>query len=815
MSANCTFDKNGYWINGEPVWLASGEFQYFRLTKGEWRKRLLQMKAAGFNTISAYFAWNYHEVTEGNWDFTGNKDVESLFQMAAELEMFVIARPGPYICDEWECGGIPAWLSMRPGIRLRTADPQYLEYCDKWWDKIGPIIAKYQIGQGGTVILVQMENEYGHGGDHQEPDYIYHLRDRMRSYGVTVPMINCDSFIVFDRLKPTKWEDINLCVNVGGDGLRVLDRARKISPDAPLVVTEYWVTPFDYWGKPEPEITDHKQSLSGALEMAAGGAGGITLFVFTGGSSFAYWNGRSICSFENYLTTHYGGGAPIQDDGRFTPKYNMFKREFTGLMAASKELAQAGMPQISGDMDGLVTAVRKGPNATFTFYINHSKEQMQLADAKKQQAAIDFAIPSGDVYWTVENLPLKSGFVLNSTTGRLFAADPALVLYGNKGENITVSLTDPDTGEIYSAEAVVPADGRPAVQEIAGADKKLTVLVIAEEDTDCCYRLKLPGNKAVLVCGIERIEDIRIENSLINIDGFNRLQNGWKVDAEGFGAWDIREEITYESEQAYLTDLEISTRFEEAETDFDDSDWYAAKIPQPMARFGSGNGWAWYRTTIEVEEDGWQGIYPSGARERWLYFVDGEFKALRGHGTVFGQNLNVYLEKGTHTLAILAENLGMYNTGFEMDMPLGEPKGIFGPVWQNGIEIYDWKMREGLRKDAALDDANEIRRSDWNIMTDMQIEKPGFVRGKFVCPENFEGAVRIVTKKAGKGSVWINGFNIGRYWELGPVYSIWIPAELLKKENEVVLFEQDHMNASEVYVEFISHGTKVSGQLQI
>ena len=482
MGTNCRFDQNGYWINGEPVWLASGEFQYFRLTKGEWRKRLLQMKAAGFNTISAYIAWNYHEVTEGNWDFSGNKDVESLLQMAAELEMFVIARPGPYICDEWECGGIPAWLSMRPGIRLRTADPQYLEYCDKWWDKIGPIIAKYQIGQGGTVILVQMENEYGHGGEHQEADYIYHLRDRMRSYGVTVPMINCDSFIVFDRLKPTKWEDINLCVNVGGDGLRVLDRARKISPKAPLVVTEYWVTPFDYWGKPEPEITDDKQSLSGALEMAAGGAGGITLFVFTGGSSFAYWNGRSICSFENYLTTHYGGGAPIQDDGRFTPKYNMFKREFTGLMSASKELAQAGMPEITGDMDGLVKAVRKGPNATFSFYINHSKEQMQLADAKKQQAAIDFAIPSGDVYWTVENLPLKSGFILNSTTGRLFAADPALVLYGNKGETIAVSLTDPDTGKIYEAEAVVPADGRPAVQEIAGADKKLTVLVIAEED---------------------------------------------------------------------------------------------------------------------------------------------------------------------------------------------------------------------------------------------------------------------------------------------------------------------------------------------
>lgn len=234
-----------------------------------------------------------------------------------------------------------------------------------------------------------------------------------------------------------------------------------------------------------------------------------------------------------------------------------------------------------------------------------------------------------------------------------------------------------------------------------------------------------------------------------------------------------------------------------------------------MAKFGSGNGWAWYRTQIEVPFDSWQSVYPSGARERWLYFVDGKFIAARGLYSMFGENLNVYLTKGTHTLAILVENMGMFNTGFEMEMPLGEPKGIFGPVWQNGVEIKNWKMREGLRADTALNPASEIVRSDWKQMADKQMNKPGFIKGTFKCPDKFEGAVRIVTEKAGKGSIWINGFNIGRYWSVGPVFSTWIPMDLLKEENEVVLFEQDKISADEVYIEFISHGTKVKGSLNI
>ena len=140
-----SFDKNGYIIDGKPVLLASGELQYFKLTRGEWKRRLLQIRLSGLNAVSVYFAWNYHEQSEGEWDFSGDRDVEYFLQLAAECGLYVVARLGPFICNEWTCGGIPAWLSGKKGVRLRSSDPLYLSYCDKWWDKIAPIIAKYQL----------------------------------------------------------------------------------------------------------------------------------------------------------------------------------------------------------------------------------------------------------------------------------------------------------------------------------------------------------------------------------------------------------------------------------------------------------------------------------------------------------------------------------------------------------------------------------------------------------------------------------------------------------------------------------------------
>ena len=841
MNNIVTFDRNGYHIDGKPVWIASGEFQYFRMTRADWAPRLLQLKLAGFNAVSVYFPWNYHEVAEGVWDFSGDKDAEAFLKTAAETGLYVVARPGPFICNEWEGGGIPAWLSAREGIRLRTADPQYLAACDKWWDKIAPLIAQYQLGREGTIILAQIENEYGHMGEHQEPDYIYHLRDGLRARGVTVPLINCDSFIQFDAIRPRKWEGVNLCCNAGGDGLRVLQRARKLQESAPLFVTEFWIAAFDWWGRDGSAVYGDDRAVNGALEMVAGGAGGLTVFVFSGGSNFGYWHGKSICSDDNFIATLYGPGAPILDDGQFSGKYNRFKKAFTGLMSLSGLLAGADMPTLEGEMDGLIKATRKNGDTSFTFYVNHSKEQMRIADAQKTQAAVDMSIPAGTVRWEVEHLPLTGGVTLESATASLFAADPALVFYGPAGQPQEIRLSGPDISAAGSSpEATSTADGKqssggsgqllltgtpredgkPVCWQVETREGRLTVALLSDEAADRWFRVELPGMAPCLLGGVDRIQSItRGEGGAMEVTAFGAERSPcWKLDGLGLSPWQPRWLEPSCSRTLPLSGWKVCREFPEAAPDFDDSGWYAAAQPQPMAKFGRGNGRAWYRSTLEVETEGWQMLTMSGACDRWMVFVDGQFKVHRGVHTHFGRDVALWLTPGRHTLAILAENLGMYNTGAEMAIPLGEPKGIFGPCWLNGREIVGWRMREGTRQGESYEDWPEVASLPWGELNPEEaagrpVKGPCWLTASFEMEGRELGSARLKLTGAGKGSVWVNGFNIGRYWKVGPQDDIWIPSEKLQAHNQVVLLEEESLTPERIGVAFTSYGLPCKGTL--
>lgn len=823
------YDANGYILNGKPEWLASGEFQYFRMKKEDWEPRLLQLKLAGFNTVSVYFPWNFHEVEEGVWDFTGDKDAEYFLAVAAKLGLYVVARPGPFICNEWTNGGIPAWLSGKEGVRLRTADPLYLSYCDKWLNHIVPMLARYQLGKEGTVILVQVENEYGHLGMHQEENYIYHLRDGLRERGITVPIINCDSFIKFDRIKPHKWKGINLCCNAGGDGLRVLDRARDLQPEAPLFVTEFWIAAFDWWGRFESAVYGNDRALYGALEMVAGGASGLTVFVFSGGASFGYWHGQSICSDANFMTTLYGPGAPILDDGRLSEKYYLFKTHFTGLMAASEKLAKAGMPEISGDINKLCTAVRRSDDTVFRFFINHSKEQMLIADQQKEQGAVDMSIPAGEVQWSVENLPLKSGLLYKKSNGSIFAGDPVLVIYGEHGKRLEVFISaegltgdinvDPVYGKVVGREIIISGipskDGEPLLCNIKVGSVNQPVIILSDEAVRKWYRVDLPGMNPVIVGGIDRIDKADVMDNKLSLRYYTKVSTQkWKYDQNGFGNWNTVEYAKDENVILHLSDIRMYNSFPESELDYDDSKWFQAEYPQPMAKFGSGNGKAWYRTIIDVEQEGWQMIHVSGASDRWMFFVDGQYLSTRGVATHKGRDCAIYMTAGRHCMSILVENLGMYNTGFEMDIPMGEPKGIYGPVWRNGIEIRDWKMREGLQKGENNDYWPAAFDIKWKDSITAFIDGPCYIKGTIPYQPNNDGAVRIDTKGV-KGSIWVNGHNIGRYWNLGPQKSLWIPNSILKEKNELIIFEEEKISPELIEIEYIPFGIKGYGDLNV
>lgn len=182
---------NSVSIQGKSVILLSASLFYFRIPRELWRERLAQVKAYGYNCIDVYFPWNYHELHEGEWDFNGPRDVEAFLEAASDEGLWVIARPGPYICSEWDGGALPAYLLAKDGMQIRQNDPVFLKHVSRWFDQIMPILSRFQLGIDGSVIAVQLDNELDFF-DCQDPQgYMAAMRDMMLPFGVTVPLIAC------------------------------------------------------------------------------------------------------------------------------------------------------------------------------------------------------------------------------------------------------------------------------------------------------------------------------------------------------------------------------------------------------------------------------------------------------------------------------------------------------------------------------------------------------------------------------------------------------------------------------------------------
>ncbi|MDQ8734320.1 beta-galactosidase [Paenibacillus sp. LHD-38] len=184
------FDADAVKIGDTSHILLCASLFYFRIPRALWKERMAQLKAFGYNSIDVYFPWNYHETAEGKWDFSGERDVSEFLAAAAEAGLYVVARPGPYICSEWDGGALPAYLLTKE-LKLRDNDEGFLSYVAKWFDRILPLLKQYQAGEGGTVIGVQLDNELDFYDCHDPKGYISALRDMALSHGITVPLFAC------------------------------------------------------------------------------------------------------------------------------------------------------------------------------------------------------------------------------------------------------------------------------------------------------------------------------------------------------------------------------------------------------------------------------------------------------------------------------------------------------------------------------------------------------------------------------------------------------------------------------------------------
>ena len=256
--------KNTFLLDGKPFVVKAAELHYTRIPQAYWEHRIEMCKALGMNTICIYIFWNIHEQEEGKFDFTGQNDIAAFCRAAQKHGMYVIVRPGPYVCAEWEMGGLPWWLLKKKDIALRTLDPYYMERVGIFMKEVGKQLAPLQVNKGGNIIMVQVENEYGSYGINKP--YVSAVRDLVRESGFTdVPLFQCDWSSNFTN---NALDDLIWTVNFG-TGANIDQQFKKLKelrPETPLMCSEFWSGWFDHWGR-KHETRPAKDMVQGIKDM--------------------------------------------------------------------------------------------------------------------------------------------------------------------------------------------------------------------------------------------------------------------------------------------------------------------------------------------------------------------------------------------------------------------------------------------------------------------------------------------------------------------------------------------------------------------
>jgi beta-galactosidase len=319
--ATFTVRDSEFLLNGRPFRIFSGEIHYFRVPREYWRDRLLKLRAMGLNTVCTYMPWNLHEPRPGTFDFGGMLDVAAFLRLAQELGLWAILRPGPYICAEWDFGGLPAWLLADDNLRIRCADPSWLTAVQRYIERVSEELAPLTCTRGGAIIMVQVENEYGSFGNDKR--YLRALRGMLQRSWSDVPLFTSDGPEP-DMLAAGTLDECLAVVNFGSNAPKNVGAIRAFRPNQPAMCGEFWCGWFDQWGK--------RRQGSGSTDAAADvrwmaeNDASFNLYMFHGGTNFGFTSGANVYD-DTYspTVTGYDYWAPLDEAGRPTPKYWAFR----------------------------------------------------------------------------------------------------------------------------------------------------------------------------------------------------------------------------------------------------------------------------------------------------------------------------------------------------------------------------------------------------------------------------------------------------------------------------------------------------------
>jgi beta-galactosidase len=347
-----TLGENDFLLNGQPFQIISGELHPARIPAEYWRHRIRMAKAMGCNTISVYLFWNYHETEEGVFDFTnGNKNLPEFFKIVQEEGMWLIIRPGPYVCAEWELGGIPPYLLRIPGIRLRCMDPDYMKAAERYIARLAEEIKPWMVTRGGPAILLQIENEYGSYGN--DRNYMMRLKEVWQANGVDIPTFTGDGATTY-MLEAGTLPGSAVGLDPGSEESH-FELARKMNPGVPVFSSETYPGWLTHWGEKwqRPDTSGLLKEVRFLMDTKKS----FNFYVIHGGTNFGFTAGANSGGkgYEPDVTS-YDYDAPVSEQGLPTPKYYALRNLIGSYLPKGKKLPAVPDPIPSIELTALSLA---------------------------------------------------------------------------------------------------------------------------------------------------------------------------------------------------------------------------------------------------------------------------------------------------------------------------------------------------------------------------------------------------------------------------------------------------------------------------
>jgi len=811
------YDERGFLINGKRTFIASAGMEYARVPRALWHDRLLRLKRAGFNAIEMYTFWNFHEPKEGQFNFTGDHDLNAFLQMIKRMGMYAIVRVGPYYCGEWNLGGFPIWLKVNPQMRVREDNPLFLAAVDRFFDKLIPIVANNQIDHGGPVIMVQLENEHRAAWGTVTPnDYFKHLIDKTVALGLEVPYF---------------FSGLHSGNDPAGDWSSLDDPARP----NPWFSTEYWGVWFLHYG-PQPQdsaIYDRR-----TWKIIAHGGNGYNVYMAHGGTNFDYNNDRDMAASYDY-------GASVGQAGDLRPIYysfkraNWFARSFGDILENSIDGAD-NKPIVSDSM--IKVTARKSPAGTLTFLDNPDSIGIQFKlnapVNSKIQSSSAIKLAPGEIMPVVQNYQLLPQVKLiwaptriysiipqgNTTTLLIYgAADSSAQLYfGVAGKaKITRGISNFKMldGILSFSSVILPSS--PAEYSFVVDNQRIRIIVVNDQLASRSWFAETGGQTNIII-GPAYAADLISNNNKLNLI----TEQAW-LDKSKYPGWVFKPvgaviKISPKNVPVqHLTKLKLGAWQTKDASDpalphYDDKNWKQSNDPLQMGADGDITAHAWYRTKMKVKETGNYTLRFTSIKDRAELFLNGK---RIDTGEIFNKTQHIHLKAGTdYLLAVFTAHDGRNKLIFKVgEIDTIDAKGLTGPVTLQLADgkgpvakIDKWLMSGG-------DPHDMFPGNDWQVLSNKQMSNdkyyrvplkhnfgslwiqrvpynsPQLFRATFNLPilKNSHPVWRVNTTSLSYGSVWVNGHNLGRYPEKIRINGLYIPECWLKPGiNKLVIYDE-------------------------